>query len=264
MTGARGASLASAAAITIALAWIGAWPADIPAEERRSDDAFISRELRAMQDDPAANPGMLAVADGETLWNRADGAGGKSCADCHGEARSSMKGVAARYPAFEPAAGRPIGLEQRINHCRTAHQQSRPLPYESKELLALTTYVARQSNGEPIAVAEDAQTRPFIDVGRRIFERRQGQLNLSCAMCHDDNWGQRLGGAVIPQAHPTGYPIYRLEWQAVGSLRRRLRNCLVGMRAEPYPDDAPEIADLELFLAWRARGLKIDTPAVRP
>jgi len=69
---------------------------------------------------------------------------------------------------------------------------------------------------------------------------------------------------VIPQAHPTGYPLYRLEWQGVGSLRRRLRNCLVGMRAEPYPDDAPEIVDLELYLAWRARGLAVETPAVRP
>jgi sulfur-oxidizing protein SoxA len=264
MIPARRASLVLAAAITIALPWTSAWPADIPAEERRSDDAFMSGELRAMQEDPAANPGMLAVADGEVLWNRADGLAGKSCADCHGEARSSMKGVAARYPAFEPAVDRPIDLEQRINRCRTEHQQSGPLPYESKELLALTTYVAHQSNGEPIAVSEDEQTRPFIDVGRRIFERRQGQLNLSCAICHDDNWGQRLGGAVIPQAHPTGYPIYRLEWQAIGSLRRRLRNCLVGMRAEPYPDDAPEIIGLELFLAWRARGLKINTPAVRP
>jgi sulfur-oxidizing protein SoxA len=76
--------------------------------------------------------------------------------------------------------------------------------------------------------------------------------------------GQKLGGAVIPQAHPTGYPLYRLEWQALGSLRRRLRNCLIGMRAETYPNDAPEIVDLELYLAWRARALAVDTPAVRP
>jgi len=43
----------------------------------------------------------------------------------------------------------------------------------------------------------------------------------------------RRGGSVIPQAHPTGYPLYRLEWQAVGSLQRRLRNCMIGVRAEP-------------------------------
>ena len=154
-----------------------------------------------------------------------------------------MKAVAARYPAFDATLGRPLDLDQRINHCRTKQQQATPLPFDSHDLLALSAYVAHQSKGEPIAVAENAWTRPFIASGRALFEQRQGQLNLSCAQCHDDNWGKRLAGAPIPQAHPTGYPLYRLEWQALGSLRRRLRNCLVGMRAEPYLDDAPEIVD---------------------
>ena len=76
--------------------------------------------------------------------------------------------------------------------------------------------------------------------------------------------GRQLAGSVIPQAHPTGYPLYRLEWQGLGSLQRPLRNCLVGMRAEPYEYGAPELVDLELFLMWRARGMTIEAPAVRP
>ena len=48
------------------------------------------------------------------------------------------------------------------------------------------------------------------------------------------------------------------------ALQRRRRNCLVGMRAEPYEYGAPESVDLELFLMWRARGMTIETPAVRP
>jgi len=94
--------------------------------------------------------------------------------------------------------------------------------------------------------------------------RRQGQLNLACSQCHDANWGRQLAGNVIPQAHPTGYPLYRLEWQGLGSLERRLRNCLVGIRAEPYDYGAPELVDLELFLMWRARGMPLEAPAVRP
>ncbi len=246
------------------LAPLGAFAADIPAAERRSGSEFIGRETRAMQDDDAANPGMLAVLDGEALWNRGEGAAGKSCGSCHGDARESMNGVAARYPAFEATLGRPIDLEQRINLCRTDRQKTAPVPFESGNLLALTAFVAHWSKGQPIVIPDDPQTRRFADAGREIFERRQGQLNLSCAQCHDDNWGQKLGGTAIPQAHPTGYPLYRLEWQSLGSLRRRLRNCLMGMRAEPYPNDAPEIVDLELYLAWRARGLMMETPAVRP
>jgi sulfur-oxidizing protein SoxA len=130
--------------------------------------------------------------------------------------------------------------------------------------LALTAYVARQSRGMPIAVAIDQRTQPFLDAGRATFERRQGQLNLACSQCHDANWGRQLAGNVIPQAHPTGYPLYRLEWQGLGSLQRRLRNCLIGIRAEPFDYGAPELVDLELFLMWRARGMPVETPAVRP
>ena len=250
-------------AVTV-LAALPTYATDIPLSERRSDYEQMGPQTRAMQDDDTANPGMLWVLDGEAIWNRRDGASGKSCADCHGDARTGMKGVAARYPAYDPARGRPIDLEERINLSRSEQQQAPPFPIESKELLAITAYVATQSRGEPIDVADDARTQPFIAHGRELFERRQGQLNLSCAQCHDDNWGQKLAGAPIPQAHPTGYPIYRLEWQGLGSLQRRLRNCLIGMRAEAYAYDAAEYVDLELYLMWRARGLKIETPGVRP
>jgi len=50
----------------------------------------------------------------------------------------------------------------------------------------------------------------------------------------------------------------------LGSFQRRLRNCLIGIRAEPYAYGAPEFVDLELYLMWRANGMKIETPAVRP
>src|SRR6266487_3696934 len=257
--------IAAAALFLIALLGAGAASAgEIPLAERKSGYEFMGRETRAMQDDDTANPAMLWVLDGETLWQRKDGSAAKSCADCHGDARTSMKGVAARYPAFDAARRRPVDLEERVNICRAEKQQATPLAFESKELLALAAYVGRQSRGMPIDIADEARIKPFLQAGRDMFTERQGQLNLSCAQCHDDNWGQHLGGAPIPQAHPTGYPLYRLEWQALGSLRRRLRNCLIGMRAETYPNDVPEIVDLELYLAWRARGLVIETPASPP
>src|SRR5438309_8896659 len=237
---------------------------EIPRAERRSGYDFMSRETRAMQDDDTANPGMLWVLEGGALWARKTGAAGRACADCHGDAGASMKGVAARYPAFDAALKRPVNLEQRINLCRADRQQAPPLAYESRELLALTAFVARQSRGLAIDVAVDGRTQPFLDNGRAAFYRRQGQLNLACSQCHDDNWGRRLAGNAIPQAHPTGYPVYRLEWQSLGSFQRRLRNCLVGIRAEAYEHGAPERVELELFLMWRARGMAIETPGVRP
>ena len=238
--------------------------AEIPLNERRSSYEDMSADNKAMQDDDTANPGMLAVLDGEALWQAKAGSAGKSCADCHGDAKDKMKGVAARYPAFDLASGRPIDLEQRINLCREQRQNATPFRYESKELLALTAYLGLQSRGEPITPPDDPRLTPFIDRGRALYNQRQGQLNLACSQCHDDNWGKSLAGNKVPQAHPTGYPIYRLEWQSVGSLQRRLRNCMIGLRAEPYPYGAVEHVNMELYLMWRARGMKTETPAVRP
>ena len=209
----------------------------------------MSRETRAMQDDDQTGPAVLWVLEGEELWN-------KNCSSCHGIEK--MKGVAARYPALH--AGKPINLEQRINLCRTERQKAPAFAYESREMLSLSAFVAKQSRGMPIEVPMS----PFVEAGRAAFRQKRGQLNLSCAQCHDDNWGKSLAGTPIPQAHPTGYPIYRLEWQSLGSLERRLRNCMIGVRAEPYAYGAPENVELELFLMWRARGMKVESPGVRP
>ena len=238
--------------------------ADMPLAERRSGYEFVGRETRAMQDDDAVNPAALWLLEGEDLWRRRAGTAAKACADCHGEAGRSMKGVAARFPALDPATGKLVNLDQRINLCRTGQQKAAAFPYESRELLSLSAYVGRQSRGLPVDVAVTDASRPLLEAGRAAFRRRQGQLHLACSQCHDDNWGRSLAGNPIPQAHPTGYPIYRLEWQAVGSLQRRLRNCMIGTRAEPWAYGAPEYVELEYYLMWRARGMKLETPGVRP
>jgi L-cysteine S-thiosulfotransferase len=222
-------------------------------EERRSGYEFMSRETRAMQDDDAANPGMFWVLDGEALFRRRESSSKSACMDCH----SDLKGVAARYPARDAESGRPMNLEQRINACRTERMKEKPFAYESRELLSLTAFIAKQSRGMPIEVGKS-------EAGEAHYRQRQGQLNLSCAQCHDERWDRKLAGTPVAQGHPTGYPIYRLEWQGLGSLQRRLRNCLSGMRAELYPFGAPELVELEQYLMWRARGMKIESPAVRP
>ena len=237
---------------------------EIPQAERRSGYTFMSADTKAIQDDDTANPGMLWVLDGEALWTRKTGMADKACADCHDDARASMKGVAARYPAYDKALGRPVNLEQRINLCRAQNQQATPLPYESRDLLALTAFVAQQSRGDTITAGADPQLEPFVARGRDTFMRRQGQLNLGCTNCHNDNWDKHLAGSAVTQALPTGYPLYRLEWQSLGSLQRRLRNCMTGMRTQIYDYGAPELVELELYLMSRAHDMPIEMPAVRP
>jgi L-cysteine S-thiosulfotransferase len=243
---------------------VHALASEIPPADKRSGYEFMTPELRQMQDDLSTNPGMLAVLDGEALWNRKAGKTDRACADCHGDGKQSMKGVSARYPAFDDTRKRPLNLDQRINLCRAERQQATPLPYESRDLLALSAFVAFQSRGMPVTSPDDPRLKPHIEAGRTIYDTRIGQLNLACGHCHDDNWGKKLAGATIPQGHANNYPLYRLEWQGMGSLQRRLRNCMIGMRAEAFDYGAPEYVDLELYLMFRARGLPVEAPAVRP
>lgn len=231
--------------------------------ELKSGVEFTGEQIRALERDEFANPGMLWVQRGEKLWSEPAGSERKSCASCHGDARASMKGIAARYPAIDRASGRLLNLEGRIQQCASERQRAGPLKYESEELVSLTAYVAHLSRGVPIDASIEGAARPHFDSGRALYYRRAGQMNLACNQCHEQNWGKRLLAETISQGHPNAFPTYRLDWQSMGSLQRRLRACFFGIRAEMPPFGAPELLDLELFLAWRAKGLTIETPGVR-
>lgn len=227
------------------------------AAELRPSRDYLSPDLRAQQDDPSRHPGWLWVEEGEALWRR----GERSCQSCHGGIEAT-RGVAARYPAVA-ADGALLNLEGRIERCRAQHQGEAPFGYESEPLLALTAAIALRSRGMPMSVATDGPAAAYLAEGRRFYETRQGQLNLACGQCHDENAGRRLRGDVISNGLGTGYPAYRLEWNTLGSLHRRLRACSLGVRATQFPLGSPEYLALELFLAARANGLPVEAPGLR-
>ena len=233
-------------------------------DARRSGFDDMSPQTQAMQRDDLQNPGMLWVQDGAASWRQPPRPGAKACSDCHGKVASSMRGVAARYPAFDAVLERPVNLAQRINLCRERHQRVPALAYESAPLLALESVVAHPSRGLAITPPDDPRLQPYRARGEALYRQRLGQLDLSCAQCHDERAGRRLGGTRIPQGHANGYPLYRLEWQSLGSLQRRLRNCLTGVRAEAPPFGDLDLVALELYLATRDRGMLVEAPAVRP
>jgi sulfur-oxidizing protein SoxA len=218
--------------------WILAWvPGMVMAQ--RSGLEYSSDEVRRLQASDFENPGMLWVDQGERLFRQ-------HCASCH----QSMKGVAARYPRVE--GGKPVTLAQKIRH-------QRPMQWESDELLALTAYVAHESRGMPVNQPSEGS----VQKGRDEYFRRRGQMNLACTHCHDRYAGEKLGAETLSQGQPNGYPAYRLEWQKLGSLHRRLRACMFGLHAEIPEYGSDLLNDLELYLAWRAKGLPIEAPAVR-
>lgn len=230
---------------------------------RRSGYLYLGAQVQALQDDDFLNPGIFAVEEGRDLWSTPEPATGLSCASCHGAAEESMRGVATRYPRFDPAKGGIINMELMINRERAERMGGEPYAYESPELLALTAYVSHQSRGMPSAVDVTGPAAPFFEEGRAFFFQRRGQLDLSCAQCHDDRAGLLLRGDLISQGQTNGFPFYRLIWSSVASTHRMFEWCNTSVRAEPFPLGSDVYLNLELYVAWRGRGLPIETPAVR-
>jgi sulfur-oxidizing protein SoxA len=249
-------------ATAVLLGCTAAPPSSAPLQQR-SGFSDMGAAVQAMQRDEEANPAMLWVQEGRELWVKAPSAQSKACFACHGDV-AGLRGVAARYPAWDEPLRRPVNLGTRINVCRQRHQGLTPWPAEHQQLLALEALVGLQSRGLPIAPAFDRPLEPFRERGAALFQQRIGQLDMSCATCHDKLVGGKLAGIQIPQGQATGYPLYRLEWQTMGSLGRRIRNCMTGVRAEPLAANSVEMVQIELHLATRAMGMPVETPAVRP
>ena len=235
----------------------------MPLSQLKSGLHFSGKDVQALQADEFANPAQLWLSQGAQAWGQPSAANGRSCASCHGAVATSMKGVATRYPAIDATSGRLFNLEDRINQCTTQQQKRPALQPDSDALLGLTLLVAQASQGMPLQVNINGAAKPHWQKGAALFNQRQGQLNLSCAQCHDQNYGQRLYVDPLSQGQPNGYPVYRLEWQKLGSLERRLRSCYSGIRAELPPWGATEMRQLALYLMWRGEGLPIEVPAVR-
>jgi L-cysteine S-thiosulfotransferase len=129
-------------------------------DTRRSGFDFMGPATQAMQRDDAANPGMLWVLEGEAAWSQPVGPEKRSCAGCHGDAHRALRGVAARYPAFDAALQRPVDLRQRIAMCRQKLQPATIEPADHAQALALEAFVAHQSRGLPISPPADPRLLP--------------------------------------------------------------------------------------------------------
>lgn len=239
-------------------------PEGSPFEEVLSGWLYRTEETRALEADSFQNPGMLYVERGEEIWNEVDGAAGKSCASCHGEAASSMKGVGAHYPKWNAAAGKPYNLELKINDCRTANMEAEPYKFDAADQKALVTYIKHQSIGMPMEIdlsAGDMQS--WWERGKERYYLRMGQLNLACATCHENYNGHYIRADHLSQGNVNGFPTYRLKQANMVSLHNRFRGCIRDTRATPPKAFSDDLMALEVYVTWRGGGLSIETPAVR-
>ncbi len=237
--------------------------AEHPLQELFSGYRYQSEPVRHMQDRDIRNPGKLWYDYGSKLWSLSEGEAGKSCADCHNVAEKAMRGVGARYPVFDAAEGKLLNLEQRINLCQTLNMKALAWDYGDDALVAMTTYVRAQSRGAPVRVKIDGPAKPYFEAGKAYYYRRRGQLNLSCAGCHQFSAGKKLRATTLSQGQSNGFPAYRIAAERTVSLHEQFQQCNRRVRAQPLALGSDAYVNLELYLAWRGGGLAVETPAVR-
>lgn len=223
---------------------------------------FRGAETRAMQEDDFDNPGMIFVEQARDSWNTADGSQGQSCADCHG-APEEMAGVRPVYPKWNEAAGELRSLEMQINDCRENRMDAEPWKYTGDEMINMTALLASVSRGLPVNVAHDGPAQSAWELGKEMYYTRYGQLELSCANCHEDNYGNMIRADHLSQGQINGFPVYRLKNASLNAVQGRFKGCIRDTRAETFEPGSPEFVALELYVATRGNGLGVEGPSVR-
>ena len=230
--------------------------------EPQSSYELLSDELKQMQDDDFANPGMMTVDRGRELFQK-PGFNGKSCATCHGDSGEKLdpEQIAA-YPKYDSERG-PVTLQSQINQCYADRQEEFPMLYDADKLIALETFVRHRARGEKVNVDVSGPMRKHYEVGKEIFHTRIGQRDMACVHCHQMYAGQRLRGQILNQAQINGFPIYRITDGSIMSLHEKFIGCYGTLRAMPYEPGSQEYINLEVYMSARGNGLPIETPGVR-
>ncbi|AHD00551.1 sulfur oxidation c-type cytochrome SoxA [Leisingera methylohalidivorans] len=224
---------------------------------------FRKDETQALQMDDFENPAMIFVDQAIDTWNTAEGSEGKSCASCHDDVEESMAGVRAVYPKWNETAGEVRTLNMQINDCRENQMGAEKWKYSGGKMAAMEALISVQSRGMPVNVAIDGPAQSTWEKGKEMYYTRTGQLELSCANCHEDNYGNMIRADHLSQGQINGFPVYRLKNTKLNTAHARFKGCIRDTRAETYKPGSAEFVALELYVASRGNGLSVEAPSVR-
>ncbi len=223
---------------------------------------YRSDETQAVQMDDFDNPAMIFVESAAEAWDTVEGDAGKSCASCHNEVES-LRGVRAVYPKWNEAAGEVRTLAMQVNDCRENEMGAEKWKYSGGDMTAMVGLISSVSRGMPVNVAIDGPVQSTWERGKELYYERTGQLELSCANCHEDSYGMMIRADHLSQGQINGFPTYRLKNTKLNSVHARFKGCVRDTRAHTYKPGSPEFIALELYVASRGNGLSVEGPSVR-
>lgn len=231
-------------------------------DEIRSGWTFRTEETQALQMDDFDNPGMIFVDQAIESFETVDGSEGKSCASCH-DGPEEFEGLRATLPKWNDAAEAVWTMEMYVNNCRTERMGAEAWGWKSQPMLNMNALISLQSRGMPVNVAIDGPAQAMWEQGKEMYYTRYGQLELSCANCHEDNYDNYIRADHLSQGQINGFPVYRLKQANLITQHNRFKGCIRDTRAETFKEGSPEFVALELYVASRGNGLSVEAPSVR-
>lgn len=204
-------------------------------------------------------PYDIELDEGEKLF-KTPFANGKGYKNCFPEV-----GVKDKYPYFDTKKNEIVTLEEDINACRVQNGE-KPLKYGKGDIAKVSAYIAKESRGKTINVKiPNEAAKQAYENGKKMFYTQRGYFYMSCAECHVQGSGQsiraeRLSPALGQVSH---FPVYRVKWQEIGTLHRRLAGCVEDTGSEKPKMQSKELKELEYFLTYMSNGLKLNGPDTR-
>jgi cytochrome c len=107
-------------------------------------DEFTAEDLKRWEGEY-----MSVVERGRALWVSPDlGTNGVACAQCHPNAANTHPET---YPKFQQQLGKVTALRDMINWCILNPLEGAPLDLDSREMIALESYVHYERRGVELA-----------------------------------------------------------------------------------------------------------------
>lgn len=227
-----------------------------------------------------ASPGELYVMMGDELFRAKRGPKNESLETCDfGVGPGVLRGAYAQLPRFFADSGRVEDLESRLMTCMTRIQgfTEDSFPRHARgdarmaEFQHLAAFIAVQSNGMPLdAPLEHPKEVEAYRIGERLFHRRAGAHDFSCATCHSAP-GKRIrlqrladfsNRADAQQAIAT-WPAYRVAPGEMVTLQEWLATCYWAARHPQLRYGSEVSVALTVFLAQQAKGGLVAVPGVK-
>ncbi|MCD4759192.1 MAG: sulfur oxidation c-type cytochrome SoxA [Arcobacteraceae bacterium] len=171
------------------------------------------------------------------------------------------------YPMFDESRKEVVSLTQAVNECITSNGEKK-WNEKKGDMAKFQAFIANSTKEAEKKVnvkIESAEAAAAYERGKEFYYTQRGYLNLSCATCHVQGAAQRVRNESLSQllGHTTHFPVYRLKWQGLGTLERRMEGCVKDQGQNPPKPSSKTMKELLYFMAYMSNGMAVDGPDIR-